>query len=152
MSDFVAQVAARRSALHEGQSSSRPLSEGYEDVGLRGEVAFGEFCGLCPDFSDRPAGDAGFDFVVPLLYRVDVKTARNAKHLLHPADKPMNADIYVLAEYVGGKATLVGWAWRKTLEDAPVADIGGCGIQSYYVPRESLKPMGALEQRIWRAG
>ncbi len=141
-------IASHRMALHEGHTSSRPLSEGYESVGLHGEFAFGEFCGVMPDISDRPSGDAGVDFVVPMLFTVDVKTARKANNLIHEAGKPL-ADIYVLAEFVDNKATLVGWEWGSKLAAAPVRDFG-YGVQSHYIPREQLKPLSTLACRLWR--
>lgn len=142
-------LAARRASLHAGHASSRPLSGDYEEVGLAGEMAFGMFCGQCPDFSDKPAGDGGIDFVVPLLYTVDVKTAQKAHNLIHEAGKEMPADIYVLAEHKNGAATLVGWEWRKRLLSAPTKDFG-YGVVNHYIGRESLRPMSDLDGRIWR--
>jgi hypothetical protein len=131
---FIAKYADSRAALHQGHASSRPLSEGYERVGLAGEFAFGRFCGQMPDLSERPGGDAGVDFVVPLLYTVDVKTAKKANNLIHEAFKPMAADIYVLAEYVeGDEAELVGWAWRSSLSSAPTI-----ATPSFQLPRGAL--------------
>lgn len=150
MNSFIASTASRRATLHADHASSRPLSDGYEEIGLLGEVAFGQFCGLCPDFSDRPGGDKGVDFVVPLLYTVDVKTARTATWLLHEAGKPLVADIYVLAEVVDGGAVLVGWEWGKNLASAPTADKGKRGIVSHYIPRSQLRPMDDLAERLWR--
>jgi hypothetical protein len=146
---FIAKYADARAALHAGHASSRPLSEGYENVGLAGEFAFGRFCGQMPDLSERPAGDQGVDFVIPLLYTVDVKTARKANNLIHEASKPLTADIYVLAEHIGDDARLLGWAWRSTLAAAPVKDFGH-GIDNRYIPRENLRAMEELGQRIWR--
>ena len=150
MSDFIATTAARRSSLHASHASSRPLSEGYEEVGLRGEVAFGQFCGQCPDFADRPSGDKGVDFFVPLIYTIDVKTARKAANLIHEAGRPMPADIYVLAEAADdGAVNLVGWEWRQRLEAAPQRDFGK-GIVNHFIPRDKLRSMDALAARLWR--
>jgi hypothetical protein len=148
---LIVNIAERRAAIHAGHASSRPLSDGYENVGLAGEVAFGMFCGQCPDFSERPGGDKGIDFVVPLLYTVDVKTARNAGNLIHEAGKKMPADIYVLAEYgEDGAASLVGWEWRQRLMAAPTKDFG-YGIVNHYIQRTALRPMGDMARRIWKA-
>jgi hypothetical protein len=146
---FIAKYADARAALHAGHASSRPLSDDHENVGLAGEFEFGRFCGQMPDLSERPAGDKGVDFVVPLLYTVDVKTARKASNLIHEASKPLAADIYVLAEHIGDDARLLGWAWRSTLAAAPVKDFGH-GIENRYIPREMLRPMEELGRRIWR--
>jgi hypothetical protein len=147
---ILAKHAEARAALHAGHASSRPLSDDYERVGLAGEFAFGRFCGQMPDLFERPAGDKGVDFVLPLLYAVDVKTARKANNLIHEASKPLASDIYVLAEYgEDDEATLVGWAWRRQLAEAPVKDFGH-GIKNRYIPRASLRAMEELGQRIWR--
>lgn len=150
MNDFISSAAARRSAIHATHASSRPLSDGYDEIGLLGEVAFGQFCGMCPDFSTRPDGDKGVDFVVPLLYTVDVKTARKANNLIHEAGKPMPADIYVLAEVVGDGAELVGWAWKKSLQEAPTRDFGH-GIVNHYIPRDQLRTIRELAWRLHMA-
>ena len=68
-------IADKRHNLHVSHSSSRPLSEGYEKIGLCGEFAFGVFCGLMPDISEKPKGDKGIDFCLNLKFSIDVKTA-----------------------------------------------------------------------------
>jgi len=148
---LVEKHATARAALHAGHGSSRPLSGGYERVGMAGEFAFGRFCGQMPDLSERPSGDKGVDFVVPLLYTVDVKTARKANNLIHEASKPLLADIYVLAEYNDDdeEATLVGWAWGSQLSAAPKKDFGH-GIENRYIARANLRSMGHLGERIWK--
>ena len=111
-------------------------------------MAFGEFCGLCPDLSVGKS-DGGVDFVVPLLYTVDVKAAKGRRNLIYRTDKPLVADIYVLADVEGGKATLAGWAWKSQLERAEVRDLGH-GKDSRFLPREQLRPMSDLEARLWK--
>lgn len=148
---FLEALAARRSALHSGRSeSSRPMSDDFEEVGLAGEAEFGTFSGICPDFSDKPDGDAGYDFKVPLLYTVDVKGTKPGRNLVHRADRPMEADIYVLAEVAGDTTTLVGWCWRKTLAASEPRVLRPGGPPSHFVARESLRPMSELEERLWR--
>jgi hypothetical protein len=148
--DAIHSLATRRAAIHDGHNSSRPLSEGYEDVGMAGEFAFGHFCGLMPDIGERPDGDGGVDFVVPLLFTVDVKTARKAFNLIHEHGKPF-ADLFVLAEYFDGtrSASLVGWEYGKRLAAAPVRDFG-YGVLNHYIPREELRPMDELAARLRR--
>lgn len=144
-------LAARRTALHADRAeSSRPLSDDFDEIGLAGEVAFGTFSGLCPDFSDRPKGDDGYDFKVPLLYRVEVRSTKPGRNLIHREDKPLAADIYVLAEVDGDRTTLVGWCWRKTLAEAEVRVLQDGGPPSHFVPRSALRPMGELEERLWK--
>lgn len=156
MSDFtqeaLAKIAGDRHTLHKDHSTSRPLSEGYEDVGVAGEFEFGKFCGLMPDLEQRAEGDGGKDFVLPVLYTVDVKTARKAGHLLHEQGKRF-ADIFVLAEYdeASKTARLVGWEWGIKLRAAPAKDFG-YGVISHYIPRENLRPMSDLKRMMgqWR--
>lgn len=143
-------IALDREQLHATTPSSRPLSEGYESVGLHGEFAFGTFSGQMPDITERPKGDAGVDFVVPLLFTVDVKTARKAFNLIHESGKPF-ADIYVLAEYDDQSATarLVGWEFGSRLASSPTKDFG-YGILNHYISRDVLRSMDSLGKRIWR--
>jgi hypothetical protein len=120
---------------------------------MHGEFSFGMLCGLMPDVSDKPAGDGGIDFTVPLLFTVDVKTARKAFNLIHEQGKPF-ADIFVLAEFDDSnqtfcKASAVGWEWGAVLAKAPVKDFG-YGVENHYIPRERLRSMDTLVRRVWR--
>lgn len=148
---LIESIALDREQLHATTPSSRPLSDGYESVGLHGEFAFGTFSGQMPDITERPKGDAGVDFVVPILFTVDVKTARKAFNLIHETGKPF-ADIYVLAEYDDhtSSAKLIGWEFGSRLASSPTRDFG-YGILNHYIPRDSLRSMASLGQRIWRA-
>jgi hypothetical protein len=146
---FLADAAEERQALHSGHASSRPLSEDYERVGLDGEAEFARTYHLPLDLERRPGGDKGIDFVVPLRFTVDVKTARKADYLICEQGK-VCADIYVLAEYVDSKAAvLLGWEWGATLARAPVRDFG-YGIISHYIPRCALKKMPEFAARLMR--
>lgn len=142
-------VAERRHALHVDHASSRPLSPDYEFVGLAGEVAFGIEIGMMPNFDEKPDGDGGIDFTVPLLFTVDVRTARKAGYLIHEEGKPLRADIYVLAEFDddAGRAKLVGWEWANALVKAPTRDFG-YGIINHYIHRKKLRPMESLTSRV----
>jgi hypothetical protein len=147
LKEYVAEEARIREALHKGQASSRPLSKGYEAVGMMGEMEFGKFSGLMPDMSARADGDSGIDFTVQLKFTVDVKTARKPAHLIHEEGKTV-VDIYVLARYNDdGSATLLGWEWGSTLSRAPTKDFG-YGVISHYIPAENLRPMEELEGRM----
>lgn len=146
-------IGNERHDLHKCHATSRPLSDGYENVGLAGEFEFGKFSGLMPDLERRPGGDNGIDFVLPVALTVDVKTARNPRNLLHEQGKSF-ADIYVLAEYDDDTKTarLLGWAWGTTLRKTTPKDVGGYGVISHYIPRERLRPMSELKSVIgeWR--
>lgn len=150
MSDVFAEIANQRTASHADHAATHnAIVADCDDIGIRGELAFGEFSGLCPDLSVGMKSDGGVDFVVPLLYTIDVKSAKGRRNLIYRADKPLNADIYVLADVEDGKATLAGWAWKSQLERAEVRDLGH-GIESRFVPREQLRPMSDLEARLWK--
>jgi hypothetical protein len=140
--------AQARSALHQSQTSNRPLSEASELIGLIGEFEFGRVTGRMPDLEHRPNGDGGFDFVVSLRFTVDVKTAERPFNLIHEQGKPF-ADIYVLAQYVpdSQRAPLLGWEWGANLRAAPVRDFGH-GVFNHYIPRERLRPMAELLKRM----
>lgn len=141
---------AARSKLHIGHPTRRALSDGYDLVGLLGEVAFARAFRLALDLDRKPKGDGGVDFVMPLKFSVDVKTARKAVHLIHEKGKPI-ADIYVLAEYSdeGPDVKLIGWEWGKVLAAAPVRDFGH-GVLSHFIHHASLRPMDQLAERIAR--
>ncbi len=149
---IVGQEAQDRHDAHRNHASSRPLSEDYELIGLLGEVEFGKLTGQMVDLERRLDGDKGVDFVVPLNFTVDVKTARKAFHLIHEAGKGF-ADIYVLAQYdhETKNIELIGWEWGAVLARAPVKDFG-YGIKNHYIPAENLKPMSDLIKRMNRYG
>ena len=145
-----------RNALHAGQASQRILSPNHNAVGMAGEWAFGEFSGLWPDTTDKPSGDGGKDFILPLLFTVDIKTARKAIHLIHEEGKPF-ADIFILAEYddLTDRATMIGWAWGGDLKKAPVDDGSPSGkfkhgVCNHYIHRSRLRDMNKLSERIIR--
>ena len=149
---IVGQEAQGRHEAHKDHASSRPLSEDYELIGLLGEVEFGKLTGQMVDLERRLDGDKGVDFVVPLNFTVDVKTARKAFHLIHEVGKGF-ADIYVLAQYDDGTkgVELIGWEWGAVLARAPEKDFG-YGIRNHYIPADKLRPMSELVRRINRYG
>lgn len=148
MSNQLQDDAADRTRLHQGQASTRPLSPDYDLVGLAGEQAFEDLTGCRRDRTARPAGDSGADFEVRLGMRLDVKTARKPVWLFVEQGK-VQADIYVLAQYDDAthSAKLLGWAWAGEVRRAPVRDFG-FGISNHYIPRENLKPMQTLLERM----
>lgn len=146
--EMIQMEAEARHNAHKEHASSRPLSKDYELIGLLGEAKFGEICGFMPDLQRRLAGDSGVDFIVPLRYSVDVKTARKPYYLIHEQGKNF-ADIYVLASYDDGtkKVELLGWESGSALKKAPVKDFG-YGIMNHYIPVKELRPMQELLKRI----
>ena len=84
----------------------------------------------------------GIDFLLPLYFTIDVKTAKKAYNLLLEEGKVLS-DIYVLADYNGGDTFLVGWEWGKILKQAPTKDFG-YGVINHYIASEELRPMREL--------
>lgn len=150
MKSLIDAEAARREKLHENHASSRPLSKGYEGVGMMGEFAFGKLVGMMPDLEDRPGGDKGVDFVVPLRFTVDVKTARKPRNLISEVGKP-TADILVLAGYDddSGEVSMMGWEFGSVVRAAPSKDFG-YGVINHYIPAKNLRPMSDLVARVMR--
>lgn len=149
-SNDYAQFCEDRTTQHNEHATQRVLSNNHDQVGLSGEFAFGEFCGIFPDTKLRPEGDKGVDFTVPLAFTVDVKTARKPYNLIHEEGKPM-ADIYVLAGYneETRKATLIGWEFGATLAKKPVKEFGH-GVRNHFIPAKELRPMDDLKARLAR--
>jgi hypothetical protein len=140
--------AERRVALHANHVSNRPLSDDYEFVGLAGEAEFACVFKQPLDLNAKPSGDGNIDFIVPLAFSVDVKTARKAIHLIHEHGKPV-ADIYVLAEYSDDtrRAKLTGWEYGAKLAAAPIKDFGH-GVLNHYIHRDSLRSIADLLRRV----
>ncbi len=145
---LLSQEATERENIHAHHSSSRPLSEDYELVSLIGEAAFAGAFHLPLDLGRKPGGDGGADFVIPLAFRVDVKTARKPVHLIVEKGK-VAADIYVLAQYIEDTKTarLLGWEWGAVLSKAPVKDFG-YGIVNHYIHQSALRPISSLMSRV----
>lgn len=137
-----------REKVHESHATSRPLSDGYEHVGIAGELALSQLTGLAPDLSLRPAGDDGVDSLIFLRYTVNVHAARKPFNLIHEKGQKM-ADIMMLADYDDETQTsrLLGWEWGKVLLQAPVKDFGH-GVMNHYIPRKDLRPIKELACRV----
>lgn len=144
-------LATSRTEIHSGHLSQRILSQDHDKVGLSGEFAFGEFCGLWPDTRSLAGGDRGSDFTIAMKFTVDVKTYRNPGNLIHEQGKPF-ADVFVLARYDDetGKAQLLGWEWGAKLKAAPVRDFG-YGVINHYISATELRRMEELKCRLTNA-
>lgn len=142
------EVAKRRNAVFVHLARNRPLSSDYEEVGVVGEWAFAEFCGLMPN--TRGGKDGGKDFEIPVVFTVDVKTSKRGDVLLVEAGK-VKADIYVLAHYAegGDGCSLVGWAFATQVKAIPAVDTGR-GIVNHALPAVQLRPMAELDRMMGR--
>ena len=136
-------VAAERHDLHRDHASSRPLSDGYELVGLVGEAEFSRLFNVPMNLERMAGGDNGVDFVINGR-TIDIKTARKAFNLIVEQGH-VCCDVYVLANPNRGVtgAELLGWAGRKDIEKAPVRDFGH-GIDNHYIPADKLRTIYSL--------
>jgi hypothetical protein len=150
VSDFMQLEAERREALHVNSAARRPLSNGYELVGLAGEVEFATTYNQPLNLLRRRGGDGGIDFTIPLAFTVDVKCLRDASDLL-VEEGTVTADIYVLAEYFDKtkRATLVGWEYGSIVAKVP-ARAYPREIVNHIIPREALRPMSDIRGRLMR--
>jgi hypothetical protein len=149
--DPIIEEARARHELHKDHPTHRPLSEGYELVGLRGEEELARALGLEVDMVRRPRGDGGIDNVLCLSgndFVVDVKCARKPRNLIVEVGCVVAKTIYVLASYSdeADAAELLGWQWGKVLLDAPTKDFG-YGVINHYIPRGQLRDLEELKNR-----
>jgi hypothetical protein len=133
-----------RHTIHANHATSRPLSKGYEQVGIAGEQAFAAFLGTDWDRATRPEGSGGINQRIN-GYTINVYTARKPLNLLVEQGKA-TVDIYVLAGYLDADRTayLKGWATKAMVLAAPVRDRGGRGVMSHVIPADDLSDMEAL--------
>ena len=151
------EIAKRRNAKFVHLARNRPLSKDYEDIGLIGEWEFGKQVGIMPRLEpSKRGGDGGWDFQLPLMFTVDVKTSRKGDLLLVEAGK-IKADIYVLVKYEEEecvdveartitylpKAEVVGWCWAANVRAAEPKDTGR-GVVNHAVLAQSLRPLSEL--------
>jgi hypothetical protein len=153
MTDPIRLEAEARHQLHILHPTHRPLSDGYELVGLRGEEALAREFGLSVDLVARPEGDGGLDNSLRLWvlrrFPVDVKCARKPGHLIVEEGKAKPNTIYVLARYSDetDSAELIGWEWGQTLMGAPIRDFG-YGVRNHSIRAADLRPISELHDRM----
>jgi len=152
------EVSAARNRVFAGLKRNRPLSDNYEDIGLAGEWEFGRWCGIFPN--TKPGKDGGYDFELPVVFTVDVKTSRKGDYLLVEEGK-VKADIYVLVHYqeketvdidarevwYTGAGELVGWTFATAIKAKSPRDTGR-GVVNHAVPANELRPMVELERMM----
>lgn len=143
----IKKIAKEREEVHKNHASSRPLSEGYERLGLVGEYQFAKEFGFEVDEHLRPEGDGGKDFPSS-LGTIDVKTARKAFNLI-VEEGHVESDIYVLAQYHDNtdSANLLGWAYKEEVLAAPTKDFG-YGVINHYIPKKKLYKMESLQEKF----
>ena len=152
MNDAIREEATRRSLMHKYHPTHRPLSDGYNLVGLRGEEEFSRIFGGSVDLSSKPNGDKGIDYIIRTIhgnFSVDIKTARKPGNLIVEKGKVVPLTIYVLAGYSDetDSATLLGWQWGKILLVSPTRDFGK-GVINHYIPAPRLRNMLDLLDQV----
>lgn len=130
-----------RAFNHSRAPTSADISR--NELGQMAEFEFAKLSGIMPDIADRPNGDGGVDFFVPVRMSVDVKTTStpNPSYLLVESAK-VNADIYVLF----ARTRPIGWATAETVKSFPVSVLKRG--PSHFVPVERLRPLSELLNRI----
>jgi hypothetical protein len=138
--------ATARLAIHEGQASHPPLSDGGEEIGLAGEIAFARWAEVEPDLTLRPMGSGSVNFKINGK-KINVSTARTPTYLIVERHKA-KADVYVLYAYreQTRDARAIGWASKDEVQKASIRDAGGMGIKSYTIPHQLLHPMPELRE------
>lgn len=148
MGDQIKIEADRRHASHVDHPTHRPLSDGYELIGLRGEEAVAAAFGGSVDLRPRPAGDGGVDMLLTTragTFAVDAKAARKAFNLIVEVGKVRIFTIYILGQYsdLSDRVTLLGWEWGSSLLKAPKRDFG-YGVINHYIHRSRLRRLSDL--------
>lgn len=152
------EVVEARNAVFRGKARNRPLTEGYEEIGMLGEWEFGRWSGIFP--RTKPGGDGGYDFQVPVVFTVDVKSSKRGDVLFVEAGK-VKADIYVLAHVAYGeevevdsrtvwadpRTKLVGWCFASQVKAMPAKD-SGRGIINHTLSASELRPMEELRRMM----
>ncbi len=107
--------------------STRLWAPNPNEIGMLGERAWAQWCGIEQDLRDRPEGDRGIELMIkirtrslgPREFASDVKTTKYSnEHLIENPKKIENGKIYVLARaHMGEKtARLLGWCWGYVLK------------------------------------
>lgn len=151
---IVRETAAKRNAHFVNKATNRPLGRNYEETGMWGEWEFGKWSGLMPRL--EAGGDGGYDFLLPVRLRVDVKASRRGDALLVEVGK-VKADVYVLVKVEESEecqtqtatttptVKLLGWMWGMDLLSIPPKDTGK-GVVNHKVLAKDLRPMEELKR------
>jgi hypothetical protein len=147
--DRAKRLAKIREDLHLKHKSHRPLSKGYEVIGVYGEMKFEEITGFPMDERGLIQGDRGIDFETP-AGPIDVKTAQNPKNLIIETGKVYDI-IYVLAGINYENVWMLGWEYGSVMKDRPRKTFGH-DVLNHYKLREQLRPMETLYDQLEMIG
>jgi hypothetical protein len=137
-----------RHNLHAGKASHRPLSPGYEKIGIAGEQEFARWAGTQWDRKIRPSGSAGINFRIK-GQTINVITAKKPYNLIVERGK-LTTDLYVLAGFnqTSRRAYLIGWATKADLKAKVPRDVGHMGVISHAIPSGDLRSMEDLAKLL----
>jgi hypothetical protein len=143
----------RRDVAHKGHGSylaDEARKEEHNVTGLVGEVGFSLEFGVPVDWSDRPAGDDGNDFIVGRC-TIDVKAARIPKYLFLPVKARNHSSLYVLAGWYPDRMAvhLLGWALLAELLVAP-RQVTKYGVVNHQIVAKELRDIEDLLAKIRR--
>lgn len=119
------ELADLRHRRHRGQSTSRPLSEDYELVGIMAEEAFAWRFGLSSEQVERDlvGGDGGVDFVMEDGTTIDVKASAKPNNLLLEdkewKDGPADIIVQSGVDVESRRVSLLGWEYGKDMLHRP---------------------------------
>ena len=135
-------VARGRMEIHRGQSTSNPIRQDREFIGISGEHAFHAATGLPLDMTIRRAGDGGHDFFVHGIV-IDVKCVSDPGRML-VGTKEQRCDLRVLAHYRSlGRSRLIGWEFDDVIHLAPTRP-GRNSYTNHVILTQNLRPMSEL--------
>jgi hypothetical protein len=132
-------VARGRVEIHRGQSTSNPIRQDREYLGISGEHAFHAATGLPLDMTIRRAGDGGFDFFIHGI-AIDVKCVSDPGRMLVGTNERRCA-IRVLAHYRSlGRSRLIGWEFDDVIHLTPTRP-GRNNYINHSILARNLRPM-----------
>jgi hypothetical protein len=135
-------VARGRVEIHRGQSTSNPIRQDREYLGISGEHAFHRATGLPLDMTIRRAGDGGHDFLVHGI-AIDVKCVSDLGRMLVGTNE-RRCDLRVLAHYRSlGRSRLIGWEFDDVIHLAPTRP-GRNNYTNHVILAQNLRPMSEL--------
>ena len=139
-------VARGRVEIHRNQSTSNPIRQDREYLGISGEHAFHRSTGLALDMTVRRAGDGGHDFLVYGI-AIDVKCVSELGRMLVGTNE-RRCDLRVLAHYRSlGRSRLIGWEFDDAIHLSPTR-LGRNNYVNHITLTQNLRPMAQLWQHL----
>lgn len=144
-----------REKIHQGHTSSRPLSSKYELVGLIGEIQGEADYHIKRDSRLLPGGDGRKDGTLATGESVDWKVAQKAYNLLMETDVK-HADVLVLGQYHEEAGYVwvewLGWEYRDEMYKESVKRFKEGGPLNYYKHNTQLRSMSEFRKKLVNDG